>query len=80
MNNNHMMRENKAIVDRRNFLKKSAMVAMGSLWVPGAFAEFLEKTPPQVEGPFYPDKMPLDTDNDLLVISDAISSVGGSVC
>ena len=45
--------------------------------VPGLFAEELALTPRQTEGPFYPDKMPLDTDNDLLVINDnATPSLG----
>ena len=37
---------------------------------PGLFAELIQ-TPAQTEGPFYPDKLPLDTDNDLLVINDS---------
>ena len=42
------------------------------LWtVPGLLAEELVKTPSQTEGPFYPDQLPLDTDNDLLTINDA---------
>ncbi len=47
--------------------------------VPGAFAEELTLTPKQTEGPFYPDKLPLDTDNDLLVINDAITPAVGDV-
>lgn len=61
-------------VSRRLFL---GSVAFGSLFVPGAFAEELTKTPKQTEGPFYPNKLPLDTDNDLLIINDSIDpSVG----
>jgi protocatechuate 3,4-dioxygenase beta subunit len=45
----------------------------------GAFAEELVRTPSQTEGPFYPDKLPLDTDNDLLVINDSISPAVGEV-
>src|SRR5438876_385020 len=37
--------------------------------VRGAFAEELSRTPRMTEGPFYPDKLPLDTDNDLIFIS-----------
>ncbi|MCX6380688.1 MAG: protocatechuate 3,4-dioxygenase [Armatimonadetes bacterium] len=44
-----------------------------------SFAEELTRTPAQTEGPFYPDKMPLDTDNDLLVINDNITSAVGTV-
>jgi protocatechuate 3,4-dioxygenase beta subunit len=33
----------------------------------------------QTEGPFYPNKMPLDTDNDLLIINDSITPAVGAV-
>jgi protocatechuate 3,4-dioxygenase, beta subunit len=45
----------------------------------GAFAEELERTPRIQEGPYYPTKLPLDTDNDLLVINDAITPAVGDV-
>jgi protocatechuate 3,4-dioxygenase beta subunit len=45
----------------------------------GLFAEELARTPAQTEGPFYPDKLPLDTDNDLLVLNDAITPAVGEV-
>ena len=45
----------------------------------GLFAEELTKTPPQTEGPFYPDKLPLDTDNDLLIINDEITPAVGEI-
>lgn len=44
-----------------------------------SFAEELFRTPPQTEGPFYPDKLPLDTDNDLLIINDGITAAVGEV-
>lgn len=44
-----------------------------------AFAEELTRTPAQTEGPFYPDKLPLDTDNDLLIINDGLTSAVGEV-
>lgn len=47
--------------------------------VRGAFAEELVRTPPQTEGPFYPDQLPLDTDNDLLVVNDEITPAVGEV-
>ena len=34
---------------------------------------------PHQEGPFYPTKLPLDTDNDLLIINDAITPAVGEV-
>jgi len=45
----------------------------------GLFADELIRTPPQTEGPFYPNKLPLDTDNDLLVINDTITPAVGEV-
>src|SRR5438046_1013348 len=44
-----------------------------------AFADELLKTPAQTEGPFYPDHMPLDTDNDLLIVNDGITPAVGTV-
>ncbi|MEQ8785818.1 MAG: protocatechuate 3,4-dioxygenase [Pirellulaceae bacterium] len=46
---------------------------------PGLFAEQLVHTPAQTEGPFYPNKLPLDTDNDLLIINDATTPAVGDV-
>ncbi|MEM6366063.1 MAG: intradiol ring-cleavage dioxygenase, partial [Planctomycetota bacterium] len=49
------------------------------MWsTPGAFADLIA-TPSQTEGPFYPNRMPLDTDNDLIVINDAITPALGEV-
>jgi protocatechuate 3,4-dioxygenase beta subunit len=45
----------------------------------GAFAEELTRTPPQTEGPFYPDRMPLDQDNDLIVIKSDITPAVGEI-
>jgi len=45
----------------------------------GAFAQQLVLTPAQTAGPFYPDKLPLDTDNDLLVINDRITPAVGEI-
>ncbi len=65
---------------RRLFLASSAVAATSPFWtVRGAFAEELTKTPAQTEGPFYPNKLPLDTDNDLLVINDGITPAVGEV-
>jgi protocatechuate 3,4-dioxygenase beta subunit len=47
--------------------------------VPGAFAEKLLITPRQTEGPFYPDHLPLDTDNDLIVINNALTPAVGEI-
>jgi protocatechuate 3,4-dioxygenase beta subunit len=63
---------------RRGFLRALA-VGAAAFSMPGAFAEALVRTPRQTEGPFYPIKLPLDTDNDLLIINDAITPAVGEV-
>jgi len=72
---------NENTFSRRIFLGSAAVGAIGTaaLFTPGVFAEQLVQTPLQTEGPFYPDKLPLDTDNDLLTINDAITPAVGEV-
>jgi protocatechuate 3,4-dioxygenase beta subunit len=43
------------------------------------FAEHLAATPRMTEGPFYPDHLPLDRDNDLILISDATTPAVGQI-
>jgi protocatechuate 3,4-dioxygenase beta subunit len=43
------------------------------------FAKELVPTAAMTEGPFYPDKLPLDTDNDLLIINDTITPALGEI-
>jgi protocatechuate 3,4-dioxygenase beta subunit len=69
---------------RRGFLGSlTGGVALGAAYftTPGLFAEELDlvRTPRQTEGPFYPNKLPLDTDNDLLIINDSITPAVGDV-
>jgi len=45
----------------------------------GLFAEQLSVTPPRTEGPFYPDRLPLDTDNDLIIVRDGITPAVGEI-
>jgi protocatechuate 3,4-dioxygenase beta subunit len=47
----------------------------------GLFADELTRvrTPPQTEGPFYPNKLPLDTDNDLIIVNDNLTPAVGEV-
>jgi len=73
MNENH--------ISRRIFMSSAVAGAAGAaaFFTPGVFAEQLTLTPAQTEGPFYPDKMPLDTDNDLLIINNAITPAVGAV-
>lgn len=63
---------------RRSFLNGLA-AASAFFTVPGLFADELVRTPPQTEGPFYPDKLPLDTDNDLIVLNDSITPAVGEI-
>ena len=65
-------------LNRRTALRGGLAVGATALWTPGVFADLI-KTPPQTEGPFYPNKMPLDTDNDLLVINDSITPGVGEI-
>lgn len=45
----------------------------------GLFAEQLFATPALTEGPFYPDKLPLDQDNDLILIKDSTTPAVGEI-
>ena len=64
--------------DRRHFLSRCGL-SLAFLAVPGAYAEALIQTPKQTEGPFYPDHLPLDTDNDLLILNDGLTPAVGDV-
>jgi protocatechuate 3,4-dioxygenase beta subunit len=59
--------------------RRSFLSAVPFFTIPGLMAETLTLTPKQTEGPFYPDKMPLDTDNDLIVINDALTPAVGTI-
>ena len=68
---------------RRNFIQRLGLGAV-LFTVPGAFAEELTrktttKTAWVEEGPFYPPKLPLDTDNDLIIVNDAITPAIGEI-
>jgi protocatechuate 3,4-dioxygenase beta subunit len=68
----------KTTLARREFVQRLGL-ALSFFTVPGAFAEELARTPRQTEGPFYPDKLPLDTDNDLLIINSGTTPALGEV-
>jgi len=70
------MREGIYLPSRRLFL---GSVGATLFTTPGLFAEELTRTPAQTEGPFYPNKLPLDTDNDLLIINDGITPGVGEI-
>lgn len=64
---------------RRQFITACSAVTATTLLPSWAFADELTATFPQTEGPFYPDKLPLDTDNDLLIVNDSLTSAIGQV-
>ena len=65
---------------RRNFVRTVALGAGGIFMTTrGAFAEELLRTPRMTEGPFYPDKLPLGSDNDLVIVNDSITPAVGEI-
>lgn len=66
-------------VNRRSALRSGLTMGALALFTPGVFAEQLARTPSLTEGPFYPDKLPLDTDNDLLIVNNGITPAVGKV-
>lgn len=67
-------------LSRRAFLNTLTLGA-AAFTVPGLFAQELAlvRTPAQTEGPFYPNKLPLDTDNDLLIVNEHITPAVGEI-
>jgi protocatechuate 3,4-dioxygenase beta subunit len=65
---------------RRAFLR-SLPLGVAAFTTPGLFAEELElvRTPSQTEGPFYPTRLPLDTDNDLIIVNNSITPAVGTI-
>ena len=66
------------MINRRKLIHGSAFVA-AAMTTPGLYAEELVRTAQMTEGPFYPNKLPLDTDNDLLIINDSITPGVGQI-
>lgn len=54
-------------------------LAAGFFITPGAFAETLLPSPQLTEGPYYPDKLPLDKDNDLITLGDRLTPAVGEI-
>jgi protocatechuate 3,4-dioxygenase, beta subunit len=66
------------LLSRRTFARTTAIAPL--FWnVKGAFAQQLTQTPALTIGPYYPDRLPLDLDNDLLIINDAITPGVGEI-
>jgi len=64
---------------RRNILRGTVALGAMGLFARGAFAELLERTPAMTEGPFYPPHLPLDQDNDLIIVSNSLTPAVGEV-
>ncbi len=63
---------------RREALRGAALAPF--LWYTrGAFAQELVRTPALTLGPYYPNVLPLDQDNDLLLINDSITPSVGEI-
>jgi protocatechuate 3,4-dioxygenase beta subunit len=66
-------------VSRRSFLRGSLVFGAAAFTTPGLFADHLLRTPSMTEGPFYPDHLPLDTDNDLIIVNDSLTPAVGEI-
>jgi protocatechuate 3,4-dioxygenase, beta subunit len=66
-------------LNRRHFLHGLTAAGIAAYTTPGLFAQQLVDTATTTEGPFYPDKLPLDTDNDLLIINDGVTPAVGEI-
>ncbi len=73
------MNERQPMLTRRNFFRGGLAVGALAFFTPGLFAEQLAITPPVEEGPFYPHKLPLDTDNDLIIVGNSTTPAVGQV-
>lgn len=64
---------------KRRVVLKSLLASSLACSTHLALAQSLVATPAQTEGPFYPDKLPLDQDNNLITISGHGTSAGGEI-
>src|SRR5438045_2757017 len=73
------MTSRRSLLTRRDWLRGSLALGSAAFFVPGVFAEELARTPRVEEGPFYPDRLPLDTDNDLVIVNNSITPAVGEI-
>jgi protocatechuate 3,4-dioxygenase beta subunit len=62
----------------RRQLLHGITLGAATLTAPGAFAQAIA-TAVTGDGPFYPDRLPLDTDNDLLIVNDGLTPAVGDI-
>src|SRR5262245_55956104 len=65
-------------LDRRRLLR-SLLLTTGGIITSSIYAEALTLTPRATEGPYYPDHLPLDQDNDLIQIGGDKTKALGTV-
>ena len=63
----------------RRTLLRSLLLTTGGIIASDLYAEALTLTPRQTEGPYYPDHLPLDQDNDLTLITGGKAPAGGVI-
>jgi len=73
------MPSNSSQAARRQLLRTLSLASLAALAPRGAFAQKLVETAETTEGPFYPDRLPLDTDNDLLILNDNLTPAVGVI-
>ena len=66
-------------LNRRRLIRSLALAGGAFFTTPGLFAELLTLTPRTTAGPFYPDHLPLDQDNDLVHITGDITPAVGTI-
>jgi protocatechuate 3,4-dioxygenase, beta subunit len=79
----NLIQRPRAAGSSRNFIQKLSL-GTALFTTHGLFAEELTrktrtKTSAVEEGPFYPPKLPLDTDNDLIIVNDSITPAVGEI-
>ena len=62
----------------RRKLLHSVVIGAAGFAARGAFAQALA-TAVTGDGPFYPDRLPLDTDNDLIILNDSLTPAVGEI-
>jgi len=65
------------LATRRKLLTGLAL-GTAALGTRGAFAQAVA-TAVTTDGPYYPDRLPLDTDNDLIIVNDALTRAVGEI-
>jgi protocatechuate 3,4-dioxygenase beta subunit len=64
--------------DRRRLVRATLATSLAALWPTAALAELLISAP-QPRGPFYPERLPLDNDNDLVRVEGRSTLARGEI-